>query len=74
MYYVIVDDYSSQVNKSYTVVADRLNIRKGPSTTDEIVSWVDYGAKVTVLEITTNDEGQRWARLSSGWVSMEYLK
>ena len=74
MYYVIVDDYSDQINKSYTVIADRLNIRKGPSTDDEIVSWVDYGAKVTVLEITTNDEGQRWARLASGWVSMDYLK
>jgi uncharacterized protein YgiM (DUF1202 family) len=74
MYYVIVDDYSAQINKSYTVIADRLNIRKGPSVDETIVSWVDYGAKVTVLEITTNDAGERWARLASGWVSMDYLK
>ena len=74
MYYVIVDDYSGQINKSYTVIADRLNIRKGPSVDETIVSWVDYGAKVTVLEITTNDAGERWARLASGWVSMDYLK
>lgn len=74
MYYVIVDDYSDQVNKTYTVIADRLNIRKGPGTNEEIVSWVDYGGKVTVLEITTNDKGEKWARISSGWVSMDYLK
>ena len=74
MYYVIVDDYSAQINKTYTVIADRLNIRKGPSTEEEIVSWVDYGGKVTVLEITTNDAGEKWARISGGWVSMDYLK
>ena len=74
MYYVLVDDYSDQVNKTYTVIADRLNIRKGPSTDETIVSWVDYGGKVTVLEITTNDAGERWARIASGWVSMDYLK
>ncbi len=74
MYYVKLDDYSSQINKTYTVIADRLNIRKGPSTDETIVSWVDYGGKVTVLEITTNDNGEKWARISSGWVSMDYLK
>lgn len=74
MYYVIVDDYSDQINKTYTVIADRLNIRKGPGTDEAIVSWVDYGGKVTVLEITTNDAGERWARIASGWVSMDYLK
>lgn len=74
LYYVELDDNATQVNKTYTVIADRLNIRSGPSTDDAIVSWVDYGAKVTVLEVKTNDKGERWAKLSNGWVSMDYLK
>ena len=74
MDYVELDDNAAQANKTYTVIADRLNIRSGPSTSDSIVSWVDFGAKVTVLEVKTNDQGERWARLSSGWVSMDYLQ
>ncbi len=72
--YVTLDDNAAQANKTYTVIADRLNIRSGPSTDNSIVSWVDYGAKVTVLEVKTNDQGQRWGKLSNGWVSMDYLK
>lgn len=72
--YVKLDDNAAQANKTYTVIADRLNIRSGPSTDDSIVGWVDYGNKVTVLEVKTNDRGERWGRLSNGWVSMDYLK
>ena len=74
MYYVVLDDYSAEINKTYTVIADRLNVRSGAGTDKSIVSYVDNGAKVTVLEIVTNDEGQRWARISTGWVSMDYLQ
>lgn len=74
MLYVKLDDYSDQINKEYTVSADRLNVRKGPGTDETIVSWVDCGTVVTVLEITTNDAGQRWARIANGWVSMDYLR
>ena len=74
LYYVELDDNAAQANKTYTVIADRLNIRSGPSTDNAIVSWVDYGAKVTVTEVKTNDQGERWGKISGGWVSMDYLK
>ena len=74
MDYVTLDDNAAQANKTYTVIADRLNIRSTYSTDGNIVGWVDYGNKVTILEVKTNADGQRWGKVSNGWVSMDYLK
>ena len=59
--------------KTMTVIADCLLIRKGPGTNHAIVGYLYTGAKVEVLETKTVN-GRDWARISRGWVCMDYLK
>ena len=57
-----------------TIVADCLRVRQGAGTSNSIVGYLYYGAKVQVLEITTISNGEQWGRISTGWISMDYAK
>lgn len=56
-----------------TVTASCLRIRSGAGTSYKIVGFLYKGAKVEVLETETVGSAV-WARLSDGWVSMDYLQ
>ena len=56
-----------------TVTADCLSVRSGPGTGNAIVSYLRYGARVTILETQTVD-GKTWGKISSGWIAMQYTK
>ncbi len=57
-----------------TIVADCLRVRQGPGTSNTIVGFLYYGAKVQILETTTISNGEVWGRINSGWISMDYAK
>lgn len=57
-----------------TIVADCLRIRQGAGTSNTIVGFLYYGAKVQVLETKTLSNGEVWGRINSGWISMDYAK
>lgn len=47
-----------------------LNVRTGPGTNYDIITAIQYGAEVTVV-----DEQDGWGKLASvGWVCLKYLK
>ena len=56
------------VNKTGTVTASELNIRKGPDTSYESVGKYHKGDKVTITEVKGN-----WGKTSKGWISMKYV-
>jgi uncharacterized protein YgiM (DUF1202 family) len=62
-----------QSNTTMTVNTNKLNIRKGPGTGYDIVGSLTQGQRITVLEIKEVN-GAYWARMESGWVSLDYLK
>ena len=51
------------------VTADYLNIRQGAGTNYARVGHLNRGDKVTVLEVSGS-----WGRISSGWISLNYVK
>lgn len=52
-----------------TVIADGgLRVRAGAGSNYEVVSGLEYGERVTILE-TKNG----WGRISAGWISMDYI-
>ena len=53
-------------------VDDCLRIRSGPGTDYSIVGFLDPYDRVTVTETTVVD-GMTWGKISSGWVSMDYV-
>ena len=55
-----------------TVTADCLRIRSGAGLSNTIVGFLYWGDKVEVLDTKTVD-GMTWAKISQGWVSMDYL-
>ena len=71
MNYVVVNGGNTVVTK--TVVADCLRVRSAPGTDNLVVGFVYYGASVAVYE-TTYVGSTQWGKISSGWVSMDYLK
>ncbi len=75
--YVILDKTSSGSTVtqpvSKTIIADCLRVRKGPGTSNTIVGYLYYGAKVQILETKTVSDGT-WGRISSGWIHMGYTK
>ena len=71
MNYVTLDGANTAVTK--TVIADCLRVRSGAGTGNSVVGYVYYGASVTVYE-TVSAGGTTWGRISSGWVSMDYLR
>ena len=60
---------SASVNNTGTVLALGLNVRSGPGTNYSKVAVLRLGEKVTILENQGN-----WMRISSGWVSADYIK
>ncbi|MBR4017314.1 MAG: SH3 domain-containing protein [Oscillospiraceae bacterium] len=54
-------------------VNESLNVRSGPGTTFEKVGTLAAGQKVTITE-TKVAGGMTWGKISSGWVSMDYIK
>lgn len=74
MDYVILDSSSSGSTSqpvTKTITADCLRVRSGPGTSNTIVGYLYYGAKVQILE--TNSDGT-WGKISNGWISMDYAK
>ena len=56
-----------------TVNTDCLRVRSGAGTSNSIVGYLYYGAKVEILE-TTAVNGSNWGRIAQGWISMDYVK
>ena len=65
----------STTTKTGTVklTAGTLNVRAGAGMNYRVVSYLVNGAKVTILETKVVD-GMTWGRISTGWVSMNYIK
>ena len=55
-----------------TVNTNNLNIRTSPSSTATIVSQLDAGDRVEILEQRTS-EGLNWGRIDKGWISLVYV-
>jgi N-acetylmuramoyl-L-alanine amidase len=60
---------AASANNTGTVKASALNIRSGPGTNYDKLGVLRQGETVTILE---NKGG--WYRISSGWVSANYIK
>lgn len=56
-----------------TVTASCLRVRKTAGASGQIVSYLYYGAKVTIVETATVD-GAAWGRTANGWISMQYVQ
>ena len=59
---------TTAVNKSGTVTAAELNIRKGPDSSYDKVGAYKKGDKVTITEVKGD-----WGKTSKGWISMKYV-
>ena len=55
-----------------TVNTNNLNIRTSPSSTSTIVSQLDAGERIEILEQRTSD-GVNWGRIEKGWISLAYV-
>lgn len=56
-----------------TVTADALHVRIAPGVGNSIVGYLYYGTRVEVLE-TTEVDGVKWGRITTGWICMDYVK
>ncbi len=56
-----------------TVTADCLRVRSDAGTSYAIVGYLYSGTKVTVLSTKTVN-GTKWGKISTGWISMDYVK
>ena len=79
MDYIVLDNSGSTGGTqtqpvTKTITADCLRVRKGPGTSNAIVGYLYYGAKVQILETKTISAGNVWGRIDSGWISMDYAK
>ena len=72
-YVTAVDGSSSTVTPSREgtgiVTADLLRVRTGPGTNYAVSGQITEGYQVNILEIRNG-----WARIDSGWVSLQYLR
>ena len=55
-----------------TVNTNNLNIRTSPSSTSTIISQLDAGERVEILEQRSSD-GVNWGRIEKGWISLAYV-
>ncbi len=55
------------------VIADILNVRSGAGTNNRIVGRLYNGQTVTILE-TKMVGSVKWGRISTGWISLDYIK
>ena len=67
------EDTSSSSTINGTVIADVLNVRSDAGTNNRIVGRLYNGQKVTILE-TKMVGTVKWGRISTGWISMDYIK
>ena len=67
------EDTSSSGTITGTVIADVLNVRSDAGTNNRIVGRLYNGQKVTILE-TKMVGTVKWGRISTGWISMDYIK
>ena len=67
------EDPSKPTTISGTVTADILNVRSDAGTNNRIVGRLYNGQKVTILE-TKMVGNVKWGRISTGWISMDYIK
>ncbi len=65
---------TAPVVQTKTVIADCLRVRSNAGTGNTIVAYLYYGAKVEILETKTAADGMVWGRISSGWISMDYVQ
>ena len=56
-----------------TVIAGKLNIRKGPNADYETAGAYYYGDRIEILETQTTGDTV-WGRTGQGWVGMGYVK
>jgi len=68
------DDDSDTDKKTGYVDADGLRIRSGPGTDYSTVGSLEFGEKVTILDEVEDGNGVLWGKISSGWISMEYVE
>ncbi len=64
---------SSSVITGTVTVQDSLNVRSGPGTSYDKVGELGPNEKVTITETKVAD-GMTWGKISSGWISMSYVK
>ena len=56
-----------------TVIPTGLNVRSGPSTMEPAVGKLEEGTRVSIYEVTTQDDVQ-WGRIGlNAWVCMAYI-
>lgn len=78
--YVVLDGQSSgssdnaQQSSAKTIIADCLRVRSAAGTGNSIVGYLYYGAKVEILETAAAADGTQWGKISTGWISMDYVK
>lgn len=60
-------------NKTGTVTATKLNLRKGPGTKNAIINSLSKGQKVTVLDTTKDWYKVETSKGIQGWVSDTYV-
>ena len=53
-------------------VQDWLRVRSGPGTSYSVVDYLEPKQKVEILEQTTTGS-MKWGKISSGWISMDYV-
>ncbi|MBQ8748283.1 MAG: SH3 domain-containing protein [Oscillospiraceae bacterium] len=76
MDYIVLNTSGSAQTQAVTktITADCLRVRKDAGTSNSIVGYLYYGAKVQILETKTISNGEVWGRISNGWISMAYAK
>ena len=55
------------------VTAEKLNVRSGPGTGNDVVGYLYEGDTVEIYE-TTKVDGVTWGRTAKGWISLEYVQ
>lgn len=53
-------------------VSDYLRVRSGAGTSYAVVTYLSNGTRVEILETKTVN-GMTWGRISSGWISLDYV-
>lgn len=68
------DDEDDSDAKTGYVDADGLRIRSGPGTDYATVGTLEFGEGVTILDEVEDGNGVVWGKISSGWISMDYVE
>ena len=55
------------------VYTNSLRIRSGPGTTYSVLGYLTGGTEVLITQRTTTD-GMEWGKISSGWISLDYVQ